>query len=136
MAAPRPLRVLVADDLLDARDSLRALVELWEHEVHTVENGRAAVEIVLNHCCDAVILDLHMPVMDGMMAAEIIGRQEGRRAEAGARRGCLTAAAQVSGGDDGEDAVIARAGWQMIGLIQTRACGLRSALPCNVQGRA
>jgi CheY-like chemotaxis protein len=78
MAAPRPLRVLVVDDLLDARDSLRALVELWGHEAHTAENGKAAVEMVLSHCYDAVILDLHMPVMDGMMAAEIIGRQERR----------------------------------------------------------
>lgn len=46
-----------------------------------VSNGQAAVEAALDHSFDLVLLDLQMPVMDGVEAAEKIRqmtRQSGR----------------------------------------------------------
>jgi two-component system, NarL family, vancomycin resistance associated response regulator VraR len=70
------LRVLVADDHELTRFSLKmalkrqAGIEL----VGLAENGMEAVELVRRHMPDVVILDLQMPVMDGMSAANEIKR--------------------------------------------------------------
>ncbi len=71
------LRVLVADDHELTRFSLKAAlrnqpgIEL----VGLAVNGYEAVEMVQRHRPDVVILDLQMPVMDGMSAASEIKRQ-------------------------------------------------------------
>jgi two-component system, NarL family, vancomycin resistance associated response regulator VraR len=70
------LRVLVADDHELTRFSLKmalkrqAGIEL----VGLAANGMEAVELVRRHMPDVVILDLQMPVMDGMSAANEIKR--------------------------------------------------------------
>ncbi|WP_207476414.1 ATP-binding protein [Arenibaculum pallidiluteum] len=77
-AAPRrggPLRVLFADDVNVNRMIVAARFSHAGHEIVTVENGREAVEAVeRGGPWDAVILDLHMPVMDGLEAVCAIRR--------------------------------------------------------------
>lgn len=60
-----PLRILVADDNLDAADSLAALLELDGHAVVTVYNGQQGLEAALAGEFDLAILDLAMPHLDG-----------------------------------------------------------------------
>lgn len=65
-------RVLLVDDnhvnLLVARTILqRAGVD-----VVTAENGAVAVDQMKNECFDAVLMDIQMPVMDGLEAATYI----------------------------------------------------------------
>jgi CheY-like chemotaxis protein len=64
--------VLVADDSADTRAVLR--LTLAYHGYHVVEaaDGREAVEVAMRECPDLVLMDLNMPVMDGLAATERI----------------------------------------------------------------
>jgi CheY-like chemotaxis protein len=117
--------VLVVDDSLDARDSLRALVELWGHQAHTAENGKAAVEMVNSHSYDAVILDLHMPVMDGIMAAEIIALQKRRPLMIAFSAFALVDRARAEAA--GFDLLLDKASAESIDRLETALAGLRCA---------
>lgn len=71
---PEPMRVLVVDDTPDLRDLLTmALERTGEFEVVAhAENGRVAVESASAHDPDLVLLDIAMPVMDGLEALPLI----------------------------------------------------------------
>ncbi|WP_313705992.1 ATP-binding protein [Massilia sp.] len=77
-AAPMPavpirsLRVLVADDNVDAAQSLRALLELGGHQVRVAHDGQGAVELAGAMQPELVFLDIGMPRMDGYQAARAI----------------------------------------------------------------
>jgi CheY-like chemotaxis protein len=67
MAAP--LRILVADDNAMLRAAVRGILRLQGHSAESVANGRQAVEEAARHAYDLVLLDIRMPVMDGLEAA-------------------------------------------------------------------
>jgi DNA-binding NarL/FixJ family response regulator len=65
-----PVRVLLVDDDRDFLESLRPLIE---HQpvltvAGTAENGLDAIELADELEPDAVVIDLHMPVVDGVTA--------------------------------------------------------------------
>ena len=65
-----PVRVLIADDEPAFREALRPLIE-HQPELTVVaeaENGLAAIELVDELDPDAVVIDLHMPLVDGVTA--------------------------------------------------------------------
>jgi PAS domain S-box-containing protein len=68
------LRVVLADDAADLRMLLRRRFEKAPHLelVAEAEDGERAVELVERHRPDAVLLDLSMPVLDGLGAAKRI----------------------------------------------------------------
>ena len=76
LAAARPLRVLVAEDHPVNRMYLAALLTRLGHEVRLVDNGLLAVQAVqdtaLPSAFDLVLMDVHMPVMDGVAATQAI----------------------------------------------------------------
>ena len=59
--------IMVADDNADNRDMMRVLLELKGYEVVVAENGREAVEVALEKSPDLILLDLELPLMDGLM---------------------------------------------------------------------
>jgi DNA-binding NarL/FixJ family response regulator len=68
-------RILIADDNASVRTALRQLLQGPEYiEFIEVQNGEEAVVKALDLRPDVVILDLAMPVMDGMSAARQILR--------------------------------------------------------------
>jgi CheY-like chemotaxis protein len=73
--APGALRVLVADDNALNQNLLRRLVVKLGHKVDVVTNGREAVAAVAQEPYDAVLMDVLMPEMDGLEAAEAICRR-------------------------------------------------------------
>ncbi len=72
---PGALRVLVAEDNPLNQNTLRRLVTKLGHHVDVVANGREAVTAVANEEYDAVLMDVLMPEMDGLQAAEAICRR-------------------------------------------------------------
>ena len=66
------LSVLVAEDHPVNRLYLVALLERLGHRVHHVEDGQAAVQMVQGQAFDLVLMDVQMPVMDGVTATERI----------------------------------------------------------------
>ena len=78
---PTPLRVVVVDDqpLLRSGLSMILAVEPDLEVVGEASDGRAAVELVERLRPDLVLMDVQMPVMDGIEATrEIVARDLGR----------------------------------------------------------
>ncbi len=72
----RVLRVLVVDDNETNRKVAELILAAIEAEVVCVEDGRAAVEAVESSDFDLVLMDLQMPVMDGLTATRAIRARE------------------------------------------------------------
>jgi len=73
-ASPAPTRILVAEDeALIRLDLAEMLVEAGYDVVGQASNGEQAVEMATELTPDLVIMDVKMPVMDGITAAEQIG---------------------------------------------------------------
>ena len=63
--------LLVEDNKINVLVAKKFLVK-WGFKVDTAENGAIAVEKVRNNDYDLVLMDLHMPVMDGYNASKSI----------------------------------------------------------------
>lgn len=67
-----PSRVLVVEDYDDSREFLKFLLETYGFDVTEAVNGQEAVEAVKNQALDLVLMDISMPVMDGLTATRKI----------------------------------------------------------------
>jgi signal transduction histidine kinase/ActR/RegA family two-component response regulator len=65
-------KVLVAEDNDVNQMVVVALLEQWGCEVHTANNGQEALELLEKEDFDLVLMDVHMPEMDGYTAAKAI----------------------------------------------------------------
>ena len=61
-------KILIADDAAFMRMRSASLLKELGHEVLEAEDGAQAVEMFKEHSPDAVLLDITMPVMDGLQA--------------------------------------------------------------------
>ena len=61
-------RILVADDEKELARAVGMILEYSNYEVDIVENGKKAVEKANENIYDVIILDIMMPVMDGIQA--------------------------------------------------------------------
>ena len=73
-AGNRPVRVLLVDDDALVRAGLQMILSSADdlQVVGEAENGAQAVEAVAAHRPDVVLMDVRMPVMDGLSAAKAI----------------------------------------------------------------
>ncbi|MEM7360946.1 MAG: ATP-binding protein [Pseudomonadota bacterium] len=67
-----PLRVLVADDLKINRKLLQGQLEFDGHEVLLAEDGKNALQTLEHEKVDVILLDLHMPGIDGIETTHCI----------------------------------------------------------------
>jgi DNA-binding NarL/FixJ family response regulator len=73
---PAPVRVLLADDEALMRAGIRAILatDPGIEVVAEAGDGRRAVELALAHRPDVALLDIRMPRVDGLLAAEELRR--------------------------------------------------------------
>jgi pilus assembly protein CpaE len=77
MVGTGKLRIMIVDDSAETREYLRKLLDFEQHLeiVGMAANGRDAVQLALEMRPDLVLMDINMPVMDGISAAEILFRE-------------------------------------------------------------
>ena len=68
----RELSILLVDDDSINRFSARTLLEQAGHEIVEAENGEVALEKIKCQFFDVILMDIHMPVMDGVSATQAI----------------------------------------------------------------
>ncbi len=67
--SPRSRRVLIIEDNVDTRETLRRVLELDGHEVQEAADGAQGVEIALASRPEVVIVDIGLPRLDGYQVA-------------------------------------------------------------------
>ena len=78
----RPLRVLVVED----HPVNRMIIEAWMgsagHVTVTAENGQEALDVCATEAFDLILMDVNMPVMDGLTATRALRQTEGPNQDA------------------------------------------------------
>jgi DNA-binding NarL/FixJ family response regulator len=71
------VRVLIVDDQLSVRNGLKALLAFYPEILVVGEavNGEEALQLVGEQQPQVVVMDLQMPVMDGVAATRLIKKQ-------------------------------------------------------------
>ncbi len=69
-----PFRILVAEDDESFLEAIELLLEQDERfaVAGRARNGRAAVDLAKRHAFDAVVMDIEMPVLDGVAATRLL----------------------------------------------------------------
>jgi CheY-like chemotaxis protein len=67
-----PCRLLVADDVAINRELLVQMLSQYGHQITCASNGEEAVELVQHGQFDLVLMDVQMPVLDGIQATRQI----------------------------------------------------------------
>ncbi|MES2785117.1 MAG: response regulator [Pseudomonadota bacterium] len=73
----RSIRILIADDNVDAASTLSMLMEMMGNEVKQVNDGAAAVDAVASFRPQVALLDIGMPKLNGYQACEKIRQLDG-----------------------------------------------------------
>ena len=71
--------ILVAEDFDDARAMMKALLEIEGYEVLEAENGLVALDVAVREHPDLILMDLRMPVLDGVEATRRISAWQATR---------------------------------------------------------
>ena len=65
-------KVLICDDQPDIVNALKIYLKPEGYELLTATNGKEALELVKNQRVDLILMDIMMPVMDGIVATDKI----------------------------------------------------------------
>lgn len=68
-------RILIVDDDKAVRDATRIALTANGYDVITADSGKSGIELIGENAVDLIILDVFMPGMDGLTAAQTIRRE-------------------------------------------------------------
>lgn len=71
-----PLRVLIADDIPQNLELLGLLLSRAGHQVYSAADGAEAVALAQQHQPDLILMDIQMPVLDGLSACRQLRQWE------------------------------------------------------------
>lgn len=68
-----PIKVIIVDDSDFVRDGMKIILDIDDDfdVIGTASNGQEAVELARTNKCDVVLMDIQMPVMDGIEATKV-----------------------------------------------------------------
>lgn len=71
-----PKRVLLVEDFEDSRVGLSKLLQIEGYEVLEAVDGAQAIDVAINTRPDIILMDVSLPVIDGLTAARRIRENE------------------------------------------------------------
>ena len=78
---PDPVHIAIVDDEPDLRQLARFLIDVdlaeVEHQITEVSDGRAAIDMCQRERVDVMVLDLHMPEVNGHSVLDGVSDSEG-----------------------------------------------------------
>lgn len=72
LAEKLPMRILLAEDNITNQDLVITLLNKMGYKIDAVENGRKVLEMLDRKKYDIILMDIQMPVMNGLEATKII----------------------------------------------------------------
>ena len=69
---PTPKSVLIAEDSSVIQNLAKKILEFQNFEITAVKNGEQVLQLLLKESFDVILLDINMPVMDGMECVKAI----------------------------------------------------------------
>ncbi|MBX2952582.1 MAG: response regulator [Leadbetterella sp.] len=69
---PTPNRVLIAEDSSVIQNLVKKILEFQNFEITAVKNGEQVLQMLQKEHFDIILLDINMPVMDGMESVKAI----------------------------------------------------------------
>jgi len=88
------VKILLAEDHPDSREALSTLLRAFGYDVRIATNGREAVDIALLEQPDLILMDVMMPIMDGLTATRTL------RADPDFRQVPILAVTAMAGAED------------------------------------
>jgi CheY-like chemotaxis protein len=70
-------KVLIVEDYADTRNFMKCLIEGYGYQTLEASDGQEAVDSVREQTPDLVLMDLSMPIMDGLAATRVIRKFDG-----------------------------------------------------------
>jgi CheY-like chemotaxis protein len=74
-----PLRVLVMEDNPDVARSMARLLAVAGHDVRVAQDGESGMSVAREFAPDAILVDIGLPVVDGLQVARRIRQEPGLR---------------------------------------------------------
>ena len=71
--------VLIVDDVQTNRDLASEILELEEYTIIQAEDGQGAIAQATEHLPDLILMDIRMPVMDGIAATRALKENDATR---------------------------------------------------------
>jgi len=65
-------KILIAEDSIAIQGLARKIFQNHNYEIETAKNGKQVLEKMANADYNAILMDIHMPEMDGMQTARAI----------------------------------------------------------------
>jgi CheY-like chemotaxis protein len=78
---PTPKSVLIAEDSSVIQNLAKKILEFQNFEITAVKNGEQVVQLLQKETFDVILLDINMPVMDGMECVKLIRKMGGEKSK-------------------------------------------------------
>ena len=70
------MKILVVEDEIALSDALKEILKRNQYNVDTVDNGEDGLEYALTGLYDCIILDIMLPIMDGLQVLKILRKRK------------------------------------------------------------
>lgn len=74
-------KIIVAEDSSVIQNLTKKILTLQNYSIDTVKNGKKVIDLLEQTSYDLVLMDIHMPVMDGMECAREIRKMDNDNAK-------------------------------------------------------